>query len=132
MERLMRGIISLGMMMLGATWMWIFTHISPPPVVHIMGVGLTPCRTWVQARADKSATEGEQWLMGYLSGAGYQEPYPKPAPPPPKRPPAVPVPPQPQKALVDIFGWMDSHCRGAQNQSIAQAADIFLKTHKYR
>lgn len=115
MSYVMRAVIAVGFVLLGATGMWILGH-RPKPPPHIAGLGINPCRVWVSVRADKKATEYEQWVMGYLSGLGYTGP----PPPAPRKPPVV----------EDIFGWMDSHCLGQQAITIGEAAQTFFVTHQ--
>jgi hypothetical protein len=112
---IMRAIIAFGLILLGATGMWILAH-RPKDPPHVTGLGLNRCKVWVAMRAEQKSNEYEQWVMGYLSGVGYRGPPPAQ----PKQPPVV----------DDVFGWMDSHCLGQQAITIGEAAQTFFVTHQ--
>jgi hypothetical protein len=89
----------------------------------LIGVGTGTCGSWTAARSPKTVrsavqyTANEQWVLGFLSGIGYD---------------GVNNGGGSPLHGVDadaVWAWMDNYCRANPLVSISKAAQAFAKEH---
>ncbi len=83
----------------------------------VMGAGLASCSTWTQDRKRQTidAKQIEQWMLGFLSGAGY-----------------VGAPRYDPLNGLDaqaVLSWVDNYCSAHSLKSLSAAGYSFIEAH---
>ena len=83
-----------------------------------MGHGTRSCGSWTIDRRTASRTElaDESWILGFLSGVGYE---------------GAGLSPLNDVDAKDVFGWMDNYCRAHPLDDIEKAGEAFVREHPH-
>jgi hypothetical protein len=87
------------------------------PEYTMIGQGQLTCGAWSEHRDTKSASSLQQWMLGFLSGAGFVGS--------PKTDPLQGV------DGLGVFAWVDNYCRGHPLDTIATAGAEFISAHPH-
>lgn len=84
----------------------------------LIGSGLTSCGGWTAARRDRQAGGYEQWIVGFLSGIGYQGDIEGA---------------NPLNGLdaYAVWAWTDNYCAAHPLETIFEAATAFSRAHPH-
>jgi hypothetical protein len=83
---------------------------------HMVGVGSSSCGSWTASRGGQTTGIYEQWVVGFLSGVGYEGTGQGDDP----------------LAGVDangVWAWVDNYCRAHPLDQIVMAAKAFDREH---
>ena len=114
---LLRSLTKIGLAVLGivaALSLW------PPQAsaFKLIGAGTDACATWTADRRTpdgKAALQDAQWVVGYLSGIGYEGP--------------SDVDPLNGVDAEAVWTWIDNYCRAHPMDEIRAAAEAFFHAH---
>jgi hypothetical protein len=84
----------------------------------IFGQGTLSCGSWTASRRDRTALGLEQWILGFLSGAGFVG-----------STSSVGVDPLKGVDADGAWAWMDNYCRNQPLKELADAAMAFVYSH---
>jgi hypothetical protein len=85
---------------------------------YIIGQGNLSCGTWTTARRSRVALGHEQWVVGFLSGAGDVG-----------ASSGSSLNPLNGMDYEGVLAWIDNYCLGQPIATIAKAAEAFLNAH---
>lgn len=101
-----------------AIWVGSAEAQQPPQTYNMIGVGAVSCGTWMAARRDRMAVVFEQWILGFLSGAG-----------------AVGadrgIDPANRMDGDAVRAWVDDYCHAHPLDNLAAAGGAFLRAHPH-
>jgi hypothetical protein len=80
---------------------------------HMVGLGGNSCGSWTASRRVTSAALSEQWILGFLSGLGWEG----------KNDPLV------NMDAKGVWAWIDNYCSAHPIEKIADAAGAFFTVH---
>lgn len=84
-----------------------------------IGLGTSSCGAWIAMRQNRQAFGFEQWILGYLSGAGFMGG------------PNGTIPLDGVDAQ-GVLGWVDNYCRAHPLVAVAQAGAAFIAEHPHQ
>ena len=93
---------------------------DPSPAVSIGGIGLQTCSTWIadhQSAQPFQAWGDEQWVIGYLSGAGKWG--------------GADLDPLNGVDAHAIYAWVGDYCAVNLAEQIQDAGDAFIHAHPH-
>jgi hypothetical protein len=82
---------------------------------NLIGSGNRSCGTWTAEERDQRYPIFGQWVLGFLSGIGYEG--------------APSSNPLQGMDAYGVFGWIDNYCREHPIDDIADAASAFSRMH---
>jgi hypothetical protein len=88
--------------------------------VPMLGYGLSSCGTWTAERRDKMASWPEQWILGFLSGVGWEG----------GAYPSGPIPLIGVDAQA-VWAWIDNYCGPHPLDTIDTAGAQFVLAHPW-
>jgi hypothetical protein len=80
-----------------------------------VGVGSASCATWTTVRQSHSASDYEQWILGFLSGVSHMA--------------LGELSPARAMDAEGIWSWTDGYCQAHAEHDIARAASAFMAAH---
>jgi hypothetical protein len=89
---------------------------AQPGNYDLIGSGTNSCGTWTAYRRERQASLFEQWILGFLSGVGYQGT-------------GVGVDPLNGVDAGAVWAWMDNYCQAHPLDDVAEAGAAFVTTH---
>ena len=106
---------------MAAAWLISSAEAAQPGDYDLKGYGTNKCATWTAWRREKQAGLAEQWILGFLSGVGYE---------------VV------RNSAVDnllngvdanaVWAWVDNYCLASPLNPIENAGAAFVVTHRPR
>jgi hypothetical protein len=83
----------------------------------LIGSGVESCGTWTASRrqSEFAAIQPAQWILGFLSGAGYMS--------------SEGVDPLNRVDAQAVWAWVDNYCLAHPLESIEQAGVAFIDAH---
>jgi hypothetical protein len=88
---------------------------AQPGTYNLLGLGTISCGTWTAWRREGRASLPEQWILGFLSGVGYEG--------------GGGDNPLNGVDADAVWAWMDNYCRANPLDRVAKAGAAFAATH---
>jgi hypothetical protein len=88
---------------------------AQPGSYNMLGVGTISCGAWTASRREGRASLSEQWILGFLSGVGYEA--------------GGGDNPLNGVDADAVWAWMDNYCRANPLDRVAKAAAAFDAAH---
>jgi len=85
---------------------------------YALGLGNSSCGTWTAARRERQAFGFEQWILGFLSGVGFQGG-------------ERGIDPLNGVDAQAVWGWTDNYCQAHPLETIALAGAAFAHAHPH-
>jgi hypothetical protein len=87
-----------------------------PGNYNLLGTGTISCGSWTALRRERQASLPEQWILGFLSGVGYE---------------GLDRGDNPLNGVdADaVWAWMDNYCQANPLDGVAKAGSAFDTTH---
>lgn len=84
----------------------------------LIGQGSISCKAWAAGRHEESTLGPEQWILGFLSGAGFY---------------GGPAGLDPLKGMdaKTVLAWVDKYCQGRPLDTLATASAAFANAHPH-
>jgi hypothetical protein len=88
---------------------------AQPGKYNLIGSGTISCGTWTASRREGRALLPEQWILGFLSGIGYES--------------EGGDNPLNGVDANAVWAWMDNYCRANPLDDVAKAGAAFVAIH---
>jgi hypothetical protein len=93
-----------------APWLCGGSHAAEPYAA--VGIGTSSCLFWTKEREIKQSFSWDQWLLGFVSGAGSRG-----------------ISPLTDPDGVQVLAWIENYCRANPLDQLATAGHAYVTVH---